>query len=206
MTAEPEKQLKTEENEGFGPISSQEPGFGASDFANRLDIHVSKLRRWSIELEQRGYKIMRDPGNKRIYLQSDVPTFRKLREFIEERKMSVEDAYKAVSGMFRDYRHRLQMEPSTPRGVSQDEVVTMTKSDFEELVKVFGEQAQKAAEVAAERAAAETEKRFLDVLTNRDKLLVESLKQGMENQRMLLETTATKEEETKKGFFARLFK
>ena len=194
-----EKQI-TEEPEGFGPITSQEHGFGATEFSNKVDIHISKLRRWSIELDKNGYEIMRDHSNKRIYLQSDIPTFLKLKEFIEVRKIPVEESYKSVSSMFRDYRHRLQTGPSSDVNMDKQEVIQMNKEDFEKMIQAFGEQSKLAIAAAVE----ESEKRFLEVLNNRDSVLVQSLKQGMENQRLL--TAATLEEEPKKkSFFSRVF-
>lgn len=200
MSIEPIGEQNTVDSEGFGPITAMEPGFGSTEFSNKVDIHTSKLRRWSIELEKNGYEIMRDHSNNRIYLQSDIPTFLKLKEFIEVRKIPVEESYKSVSSMFRDYRHRLQTAPSVEENKDKQELVTMTKDDFQDMVKAFGEQAERAALIAAE----EVEKRFLEVLSNRDSVLVQSLKQGMENQRLL--TAATVEEEpVKKSFFARVF-
>lgn len=198
MTIEKEKEEKiVEKTEGFGPILSTEKIYGANDFADKLDVHTSKLRRWSLELEKLDYKVMRDGNNKRMYLESDIPTFLKLKDFIEVKKIPVEESYKAISSMFRDYRHRLEEGLKEPQTIENKEVVTFTKDQFEELMKRFDERTEKAVDAALEKS----QQRFLEVLESRDTKLISSLRETMETTKLI----GSDKEESKKGFFSKFF-
>lgn len=200
---EEKEQKIVEQTEGFGPILSTEKIYGANDFSDKLDIHTSKLRRWSLELEKLDYKIMRDGNNKRMYLESDIPTFLKLKDFIEIKKIPVEEAYKSISSMFRDYRHRLEEGLKEPQPVENKEIVTFTKDQFEELMKRFDERTEKAVAAAVDAAVEKSQERFIEIMESRDTKLISSLRETMEPQKLL--SSSQEEELPKKGFFSKIF-
>jgi len=192
------KEEPKESEEELGPIIGSEPGYSASEFAEMIDIHVSKLRRWSLELAKLGYDVMKDGTGRRIYLKSDIRTFAKLKDYIEIKKMSAEESYLAVANMFRDYKHRLKRDIDDDKKQTDKELVTLTKSDFEEIIQAFTKQT----EHAVQQAVKETEQRIMDTLNNRDTAIVNSLKQSLETQKLL---AAAEDTSPKKGIWSRLF-
>jgi len=181
-----------------GQILSTENAYGAGKFSDVVDVHVSKLRRWSIELEKMGYELMRDELNKRIYLDTDIEPFLKLKEFIEEKNLKAEDAYKSVAGMFGDYKHRLQTPITKP-------------SDTQNIIKLTTEELQEMLNKASKQAVEETTEKLLDDieqrLNKRETLLVNSLKESMKTQQqtqLLLEQSVVKDDKKKKNWFQQI--
>jgi hypothetical protein len=191
------QKLSEDKEYPLGQILSTENAYGAGKFSDVVDVHVSKLRRWSIELEKMGYELMRDELNKRIYLDTDIEPFLKLKEFIEEKNLKAEDAYKSVAGMFGDYKHRLQTPITKP-------------SDTQNIIKLTTEELQEMLNKAAKQAVEETTEKLLDDieqrLNKRETLLVNSLKESLKTQQQtqLLEHSVAKDEKKKKNWFQQI--
>lgn len=192
------KEETKEEEEEHGPVLGFEAGYSASEFAEKIDIHNSKLRRWSIELAKLGYEVMKDGSGRRIYLKSDIGTFTKLKDYIENKKMSAEESYLAVANMFRDYRYSFKRDSLNETKQGEKELVSISKSDLEEMIQAFTKQT----EHAVQQAVKETEQRIMDTLNNRDTAIVNSLKQSLETQKLL---AAAEDTSSKKGIWSRLF-
>jgi hypothetical protein len=184
-----ENSFPTQNEEKYGEILSSEKAFTSSRFSTEIDVHVSKLRRWSLELEKVGYNIMRDEFDNRVYLESDKETFLKLKEFIEVKKLKAEDSYKSIAAMFSDsdYKHRLP--------VTKEEQKTIHLT-YEELQQMLNQ----AAEVATAK--------LLNNIEKHNEFLLNSFNETMkiqQQQTQLLLEQKTEEETPKKSFFARFF-
>ncbi|HFJ9368779.1 MerR family transcriptional regulator [Bacillus cereus group sp. BY6-1LC] len=75
-------------------------GYYAKTVANDLEISPNTLRRWSIELENRGYKFERTETNKRVYYERDYKAFRELKKLLDA-GVSMESASRTVVNSFR---------------------------------------------------------------------------------------------------------
>ncbi|OQR53308.1 MerR family transcriptional regulator [Bacillus sp. CDB3] len=75
-------------------------GYYAKTVANDLNISPYTLRRWSMELEDRGYEFERTETNKRVYYERDYKAFRELKKLLDA-GMSMESASKTVVSSFK---------------------------------------------------------------------------------------------------------
>ncbi|HFJ9387886.1 TPA: MerR family transcriptional regulator [Bacillus nitratireducens] len=74
-------------------------GYYAKTVSNDLGISPNTLRRWSIELENRGYEFERTETNKRVYYERDYKAFRELKKLLDA-GVSMESASKTVVSSF----------------------------------------------------------------------------------------------------------
>ena len=77
-------------------IHSQEKSYWSREVAELLGISDSTLRRYSLILEQNGYRFLRDDNNRRAFLERDVIALRKFQEMAKSSDMTLEDAALAV--------------------------------------------------------------------------------------------------------------
>lgn len=73
----------------------EEFGSFSKEIAALLDISPNTLRRWSIDLEKKGYVFERNDKGQRIYYKRDVFALKKLQQLINER-VTMENALSIV--------------------------------------------------------------------------------------------------------------
>lgn len=71
----------------------------AKELAEHLNIGSSTLRKWSLELEQAGYKFLRDEHNRRAYVEHDALALRQLKTYLDG-GMTYDLATKAVTAEY----------------------------------------------------------------------------------------------------------
>lgn len=82
-------------------------GYYAKTVANDLEISPNTLRRWSIELENKGYAFERTETNKRVYYERDYKAFRELKKLLDA-GVSMESASKTVVNSYGKGDNELQ--------------------------------------------------------------------------------------------------
>ncbi len=87
--------------------------YWAKDIADLLEITTSNLRRWSIDLENEGYRFYRDEHNRRAYFEKDIMPLRKLKEFLAN-NMSKNDAIKAVISIYQTWLPKIMFKYISP--------------------------------------------------------------------------------------------
>ena len=157
-------------------------GYFAKDVAAELGITTSSLRRWSIELEKNDYQFERNEKEQRIYYEKDFKTFRELKKLLSN-SVSFVDAVKTVTA--RDDGTINDMK--TP-SVYQDEV-RLSKKELQELIQ---QSVKEAIEEEREMMFQAFERKMNDVAEKREQLLIQELKNSMEQKR--LEVAAGNEE------------
>jgi len=173
-----------------GNREDSQRAYWAKDIAELLEISTSNLRRWSIDLENAGYRFYRDEHNRRAYFEQDIMPLKKLKEFLAN-NMSKNDAVNAVVSMF----------PKDDNGVITipviQDTIRLSKRELQEIVK-------EAIEEEREMMFKAFEAKMNDVVEKRDRILTQQLSRSMEERR--LEIAATQEDkETKKSWWNKLF-
>ena len=169
-----------------------EYGMFAKELSLNLDINTNTLRRWAIELEEQGYEFSRNDKNQRVYYERDILALSDFQKIIEKTQ-SLENTAKAVVTKVNDKKNAEKM-----LGVIEDskDKIVFSKEELDDLIN-------RVADEAVERAAEHLSRKFMDVIEQRDRKLINNLTQTMEQKQ--LEVAAALEEE-KPGFIARFFK
>lgn len=164
--------------------------YWAKDIADLLEITTSNLRRWSIDLENEGYRFYRDEHNRRAYFEKDIMPLRKLKEFLAN-NMSKNDAIKAVKSMFPQENNGALTIPVN------DDTMRISKRELQEIVK-------EAIEEEREMMFRAFEAKMNDVVEKRDRILTLELNRSLEEKR--LEIAAAKEIEPSKSWWQKFWK
>lgn len=164
--------------------------YWAKDIAELLEVSTSNLRRWSIDLENAGYRFYRDEHNRRAYFEQDIMPLKKLKEFLAN-DMSKNDAVNAVTSMF----------PKDDNGVITipviQDTIRLSKRELQEIVK-------EAIEEEREIMFQAFEAKMNDIVERRDRILTQQLNQSLE-ERQLEIAAAQEEKEEKKPWWNKLF-
>ena len=144
--------------------------YWAKDISDLLEVTTSNLRRWSIDLENAGYRFYRDEHNRRAYFEKDIMPLRKLKEFLAN-NMSKNDAIKAVVSMFP------QENKGTLTIPVNDDTMRVSKSELREIVK-------EAVEEEREMMFRAFEAKMNDVVEKRDRILIHELNRSLEEKRL----------------------
>jgi transposase-like protein len=73
-------------------LVAREKTYSGREVAATLGIGASTLRKWSMLLEQHGYRFLRDSQNRREYRQSDVAALRSFYQMTKEQLVPLEEA------------------------------------------------------------------------------------------------------------------
>lgn len=168
-----------------------EYGAFSKDVALHLDINKNTLRRWSLELEKHGYEFTRNEKDQRIYYQRDIVALTDFQKLLDKTQ-SLENTAKAIATKVRDKENADRMLSVFDESNAK---VTFTKEEIEALL-------QQTAEETAVKTAEHLMKRFDDMIERRDKELVHSLQDSMEQRRLEI---AMAEETKKVSFWSRIF-
>lgn len=188
-----------------------EYGSFSKEIAALLEISPNTLRRWSIDLEKKGYVFERNEKDQRIYYKRDVFALKKLQQLVNER-VSMETALSTVAGQ---YNNKKELE-ETLSVIKDDAVkVTFSKEDLKTLIQ---ESVQTAVQTAVNQEREEFnelikqereamlkafEVKVNDVIEIQSRSVTKAIRNQQEETQKLL---AAAEEEKNKSFWRKLFK
>jgi DNA-binding transcriptional MerR regulator len=172
-----------------------EYGFFSKEVALKLDINASTLRQWSLAMEKEGYEFHRNDKEQRIYYDRDINLLFELKNLIEKTR-NRDDAIKQVVSRQKSVDNA---EKLLSVNENERDNITVSKSDLEELIQMSVE---KAIEKERDAMFKAFETKLNNTMEQRDRYLVQQLKESMEQQKLI---AASQEEKKKKGFFTRLF-
>src|SRR5690625_3539583 len=164
--------------------------YSPSEIADLLDIKPATLRKYSIMLEERGYKIERNSQNHRYYRDEDIITIRRV---IEGSKSGV-TLEESINNVLSIDEHNTYINAINNTDTTNDNDIKVLKEMVHkqnDLIKGLTDRLDQQQEYMDNR------------LKERDRLLMQSINEIMESKKQI--ATAEKEAEQKKGFFARLF-
>lgn len=187
-----------------------------------LDISDSALRKWCLSLEKNGYKFIRNDHKQRVFVENDLVVLRHFQNLVKHHNMQLENAAAIVVDRFGKEAFEVgtgvvpakkeEKQPELQRDFIRSiddkmtELLERMKTQEKvnnELLNRLGQQENFNRELVQRL---EQQKRYIEErLEQRDRKLMESLRESQEVKQQLLQIAATQEEEKKKGFFARLF-
>jgi|SRR5690606_14595421 len=167
--------------------------YSPSDIAELLNIKLPTLRKYSIMLEERGYNIARNSQNHRYYQDKDIITLRK-----------VITASKSGITLDEAIRNIVSIEQHNSYTNDIDNADTPNNSDIKELKELVYKQNELIKGLAARL---DEQQQYIDKrLEERDRLLMQTMKETLEAKKQIASTEAAEEkEENKKGFWSKLF-
>jgi len=173
---------------------------GPGDVCTLLDIKESTLRKYALLLTDAGYQFHVNEKGQRGYFNEDVVVLKKFLEIKNNSDMTLKQSANAVMSWVNQSSMSLSVtrkEDEKDRYSDDIKELKETVNNQTELIKQLVERLDEQQKHNAER-----DRR----LEERDRNLMEVMNKTLETRKELLEIAAAKEENEKKGFFARLFK
>lgn len=168
----------------------------AGDVSVMLDIKESTLRKYALILQDAGYHFHTNSKGQRAYYERDVAV---LRRFIETKKssdMTLEQSANAVMTWVNQSGVSL---PDTQKTEENDRY----NNDIKELKEIVQQQNTLLQELMKQM---NEQQKYIDLrLDQRDKKLMESIRESQEERQALLQIAASQENKKRKGLLARLF-
>jgi DNA-binding transcriptional MerR regulator len=72
--------------------SKNESAYWSKEVSDILQIADSTLRKWCLSLEKNGYEFVRGTNNSRAFVERDVLLLRRMKELIQSKGVTVENA------------------------------------------------------------------------------------------------------------------
>lgn len=181
-----------------------EKAYSPKEVFTTLDIGDSTLRKWSIALEKNGYGFIRNDKNRRIYVEGDLVVLRHFQKLVQDHNTPMDNAAMLVIDRFGN--GAFEASTVSVPAEKEDEQSDLDRSnaeDIKELKQTIDKQNTLLQELMKKM---DQQKKYIDSrLEERDRKLMESLRQSQEERKAILQIAAAQQEEKKKGFFARLF-
>jgi DNA-binding transcriptional MerR regulator len=184
--------------------NANEFGTLSKEVAIHLDINPNTLRRWSLELEKHGYIFERNNKDQRIYYERDIQALSELK-IILDKGQSMENATKSVATKHKERKNAEKTLSVIIDDEKNDEKIALSKRELKLMIEsTVQESVLKAIEQEREVMFKAFELKMSDAIEKRDRMLMQSINQTMEEKRLEI-AAAAEEENDKKSFFARWF-
>jgi hypothetical protein len=187
-----------------------------------LDIGDSTLRKWCLALEKNGYSFIRNDHKQRVFVDNDLVVLRHFQNLVKHHNMLLDNAAKLVVDRFgkgafevgtggvpaviEEEKDDLQRDLMRSNEGIMEKLVehVKTQDEFNRTLLERLDQQEIFHRELVQRL--EQQQAYIDErLEQRDRKLMESIRQAQEERQALLQIAAAQEEQKKKGFFARLF-
>lgn len=187
-----------------------------------LGISDSALRKWCLALKKNGYKFIRNDHKQRVFVENDLVVLRHFQNLVKHHNMQLENAAALVVDRFgkeafevgtgvvpvkkEEKQSELQSDFIRSFDDKLNELLERMETQEEinnELLNRLGQQENFNKELV--QRLEQQQKYIEEHLEQRDRRLMESLRESQEVKQQLLQIATAQEEEKKKGFFARLF-
>lgn len=167
----------------------ESPIMSPNDVSTVLQIKESTLRKYSLLLENVGYKFQRNNQNQRWYTDTDIVALKKLITLKNSTDMNLKDCAEAV--LMWSKNHDVTQPLTVP-----DNATERRKDDIEELKELVNKQSDLIKELLTRM---DQQQKYIDEkLEQRDTRLMESIRESQEVKQQLLQLAASREEEDKK--------
>lgn len=159
-----------------------EKAYWTHETAKYLDIGESTLRKWCIELEKNGYTFVKGAMDSRAFTDNDLTALTYFKQLYKVKKHTKEQAAKAVIEKFSNEGVN---ERTTPVPMENDR----SYENLEKMVKNLLEHTKKQEEFnkALLKRLDNQERYIKESLENRDKLLLETIRESQEEKAAALE-------------------
>jgi hypothetical protein len=183
-------------------IKGQDNVYGSNDVATLLKVKESTLRKYTLLLEQAGYKYYKNEHGQRGFFDRDVIALKKLIEIKKHPNMTLKQACDTVVTWVRENSvSDSAIDDITPavrfeeRYISEIGELKQLVNQQTDLLKDFSKRLDQQQQYFEERMKQE----------QKDRELMEALRESLRETKQQKLELATAQEEKGKGFFARLF-
>ncbi|RAS91850.1 hypothetical protein A3863_04530 (plasmid) [Priestia endophytica] len=159
--------------------------YKTNEVMNKLNLKDSVFKKYIALLEKEGYVIQRNGQGHRLYSEEDVETLEMFMELIKYDGMTLESVAKKIGN---SRGHKITVEDKE----ESYDVMTLVSSLLEEQKKQFEERTQKLLEQQEIRFLKKIEEIEEKSTENRDKLLIESIRETKELKNLVLESQKKK--------------
>ncbi len=185
--------------------------YTSKEISITLNIGTSTLRKWCLALEKYDYTFTRNDQNQRLYFHKDLVALRHYQTMVQDNNFSLDNAAVVVSSKFKDgalpNETQLEREESTEISVTEGRSFDEVLGRLLEHIETQEERMIKLEEFNQELLKRlDQQQKYIDSrLEERDRKLLESIRESQEERKALLQIAASREEEKKKGLLSRLF-
>lgn len=180
-----------------------EKAYTPKEVFTTLDIGDSTLRKWCLALEKNGYEFIRNDKNSRIYVEGDLVVLRHFQNLVKE-NMPLDNAAKLVVDRFGKGAFEVSTASVPVEKQEERHEFDRSNEDIKELKGLVEKQNELIKELISRM---DQQQKYIDErLEQRDRKLMESLRESQEERKALLQLAAAQEEEKKKGFFSKIFR
>lgn len=184
----------------MGDVNSTDTRYYPSkDLCERLGISSSTLRKWCIALEKQEYEFTRTEQDRRLYTDKDLPVLDALKELIQSKRMSLENASVIVASRFLDRSNSRtpSVREETGQNPNMDSAISQTLTEHIEKQEQFNQELLKRLD--------EQNQYINNRLDQRDKALTETMNQLMEQRKEEIKLLEEAKKE-KVNWLSKLFK
>ncbi|CAI6329694.1 DUF3967 domain-containing protein [Bacillus subtilis] len=162
---------------------------GVDDVARELGLSPSTIKKYYLLIEENGYRFTRSRTGKVIFSERDLEIFKRLIQIKNEKGIKVVDAVKTVISSITDVT--VWKESATATEFEEPPVdITVMKETMEQMHEIIKNQ-QKQIDQLLENQN-QTQKLLESGSTDRDKLLLQSIRETQELKQLILENNKKK--------------
>lgn len=178
------------------PLSSKE-------IVENLGIGDSTLRKWCLSLEERNYTFVRTDQNKRMFTDKDLFVLSQFKILVQDKNLSINNAAAVIASkysndaVFSDETEKEQLPAVQTESPFVSETLQELKAEMEQLKDI---NRMLLAKLDEQHKYIENRLEYIENRQEeRDKLLMQSLRESQETKQLLLE--AKEEKKQRKGIF-----
>lgn len=181
--------------------NANEFGTLSKEVAINLGVNPNTLRRWSLELEKHKYIFERNNKDQRIYYERDIQALSDLK-IILDKGQSMENATKAIATSLKDLENAKKTLSVIINEQENSDKYALSKRELESVVE---KAVTRAIEQEREAMFKAFEMKMSNTIEQRDRMLLQSINQTMEEKRLEI-TSVTEKEKGKKSSLLNWFK
>lgn len=162
---------------------------GVDDVARELGLSPSTIKKYYLLIEENGYRFTRSRTGKVIFSERDLEIFKRLIQIKNEKGIKVVDAVKTVISSITDVT--VWKESAVATEFEEPPVdITVMKETMEQMHKIIKNQQKQIDQLLESQN--QTQKLLESGSTDRDKLLLQSIRETQELKQLILENNKKK--------------
>ncbi|WP_262120319.1 DUF3967 domain-containing protein [Bacillus subtilis] len=162
---------------------------GVDDVARELGLSPSTIKKYYLLIEENGYRFTRSRTGKVIFSERDLEIFKRLIQIKNEKGIKVVDAVKTVISSITDVT--VWKESAAATEFEEPPVdITVMKETMEQMHEIIKKQQKQIDQLLESQN--QTQKLLESGSTDRDKLLLQSIRETQELKQLILENNKKK--------------
>ncbi|MDI6591029.1 DUF3967 domain-containing protein [Bacillus subtilis] len=162
---------------------------GVDDVARELGLSPSTIKKYYLLIEENGYRFTRSRTGKVIFSERDLEIFKRLIQIKNEKGIKVVDAVKTVISSITDVTVWKESAAATEFEEPPADIIVM-KETMEQMHEIIKNQQKQIDQLLESQN--QTQKLLESGSTDRDKLLLQSIRETQELKQLILENNKKK--------------